>query len=119
RSAIARDESVLPLSATTISPTMLCSRRARRAFSMHLAKVSSSLRQGMTTDTSIGSVWRSNCIDSLHHDQITVLNLQKSPSNYKTSLLRARECCSCVSIVDDTYGVFVTCVATSSSIAPS
>src|SRR5689334_22779829 len=50
--AIAWDPSVLPLSATTISPSIPASSSARRAFRMQVASVSDSLRHGMTTDTS-------------------------------------------------------------------
>jgi hypothetical protein len=52
RVAMAGDPSVLPLSATTISPLILCSHSARRAFSRHASKVSASFGQGITTDTS-------------------------------------------------------------------
>jgi hypothetical protein len=45
---------VLPLSATTISPAMPPDCSAARAFSMHEASVSSSLRHGMTTESSTG-----------------------------------------------------------------
>src|SRR5688572_3197751 len=44
--------SVLPLSATMISPTIPLSRSALWAFPMHACKVSDSFRQGMTTETS-------------------------------------------------------------------
>ena len=46
------EPSVLPLSATITSPARPASRRARMAFSMQVASVSASFRQGMTMDTS-------------------------------------------------------------------
>src|SRR5215470_11261878 len=52
RVATLREPSTLPLSATMISPSMLCSCRHCCAFSMQLAKVSTSSKQGMTTDNS-------------------------------------------------------------------
>src|SRR5262245_65223264 len=52
--AICRESSVLPLSATIISPTMPHSRSAVWAFSMHVRSVSASFKQGITTETSIG-----------------------------------------------------------------
>src|SRR5260221_2792519 len=53
--AIRGEPSELPLSATTISPDIPASSRARRAFPRHTARVSASLRQGITTETSGGS----------------------------------------------------------------
>ncbi len=44
---------VLPLSATTTSPAMSCSRKAARPSAMHIPSELASLRQGITTDTSI------------------------------------------------------------------
>src|SRR4030095_6579127 len=52
RVAMACDPSVLLLSATITSPSILFSRNARCAFSIHVARVSASFRHGMTTDTS-------------------------------------------------------------------
>ena len=43
------EPSLLPLSATIVSPWMPSSRKARFVFSMQVASVSASLRQGMTT----------------------------------------------------------------------
>src|SRR5215510_10305634 len=62
RVAMAWEPSVLPLSATMISPLMRCSPNARWAFAMQASKVSASLRQGITTDTSsvvpfLGKLW--------------------------------------------------------------
>jgi hypothetical protein len=54
--AIACEPSVLPLSATTTSPAMPCSRNARAASSTQSARVSASFRQGMSTVSSIGSI---------------------------------------------------------------
>ena len=51
--AISCDPSVLPLSATIISPRIPLSSIARRVFFMQSASVSASFRQGMTTDSSI------------------------------------------------------------------
>src|ERR671925_649958 len=52
RAPIACDPSVLPLSATMISPTILCLQSPCHAFLIQLSKVSASFKQGMTTDTS-------------------------------------------------------------------
>src|SRR6266851_4290048 len=52
--AIAGEPSVLPLSATTTSPAIPACLIAARAFRMHVASVSASLRQGITTVTSSG-----------------------------------------------------------------
>src|SRR5262245_44926252 len=49
---------MLPLSATRTSPAILLSLSARFALRMQMAKVSASLRQGITTETS--TVWRSS-----------------------------------------------------------
>ena len=43
---------MLPLSATTISPAMLFSRKDRCAFSIQAARVSASFRQGIIMETS-------------------------------------------------------------------
>src|SRR5215469_14324848 len=56
RAAISDEPSVLPLSATMISPAIRCSQSTRRTFSMHSGRVSASLRQGITTDNSTGQV---------------------------------------------------------------
>src|SRR4051812_42639104 len=52
--AIAAESSVLPLSATTTSPAISARLIAASAFRMHVASVSASLRQGITTVTSSG-----------------------------------------------------------------
>ena len=52
RSAIACEPSVLPLSAIDDFAAIPCSRKARCAFSMQLASVSASFRQGITTENS-------------------------------------------------------------------
>src|SRR2546425_4718830 len=52
--AIAGESSVLPLSATTTSPAIPAFLIAASAFRMHVASVSASLRQGITTVTSSG-----------------------------------------------------------------
>jgi hypothetical protein len=51
---ISADLSVLPLSATMISPAMWLFCKVLRICSMHAATVASSLRQGMTTESSGG-----------------------------------------------------------------
>ena len=50
------EPSVLPLLAITTSPTMPLSAIARWAFSMQVASVSASFRQGMTTESSSAAV---------------------------------------------------------------
>src|SRR5437763_4857420 len=52
RSAMAREPSVLPLSATTISPSTPLASRKRRALAMHAPIVSASSRHGMTMESS-------------------------------------------------------------------
>src|SRR5215472_15448179 len=52
RAAISDEPSVLPLSATMISPAIRCSQSTCRTFSMHSGRVSASLRHGTTTDNS-------------------------------------------------------------------
>src|SRR5487761_601219 len=52
RMAMAGDPSVLPLSATMISPAMLDSRNTCSTFWMQVDSVSASFRQGRTTDSS-------------------------------------------------------------------
>src|SRR5229473_3097841 len=52
RSATSTEVSLEPLSATTTSPAIPAASNAARALSMQAPRVRSSLRQGMTTDTS-------------------------------------------------------------------
>jgi hypothetical protein len=52
--AMSTELSVLPLSATMISPAMPASDSAVCAFSMQTDRVSASLRHGITIDTSTG-----------------------------------------------------------------
>src|SRR5438876_942751 len=59
--AIAGESSVLPLSATTTSPAIPAFLIAASAFRMHVASVSASLRQGITTVTSIGVTGQAPC----------------------------------------------------------
>src|SRR4249919_2017947 len=54
RTAMVWEPSVLPLSATTTSPTTPSVQSADWAFVIHAANVSDSLRHGMTIDTSTG-----------------------------------------------------------------
>src|SRR5437764_483059 len=54
--AIACEPSVLPLSATTTSPTTLLRDRKLRALAMQRASVSASLRQGIRTVSSIAAL---------------------------------------------------------------
>src|SRR5688500_3691801 len=68
RSAMDWEPSVEPLSAMMISPWMLADSKARWALRMQVSRVSASLRQGMTTESSgasggasgvtvLGTVW--------------------------------------------------------------
>src|SRR5688572_27069553 len=55
--AISREPSVLPLSATRISAEIPLDSMNCLAFRMHVANVSASLRQGMSTVSSMASPW--------------------------------------------------------------
>src|ERR1700761_3097454 len=78
-SAIDCEPSVEPLSAMTTSPAMPFSRSAALALSMQVARVSASLRQGMTMVSSSG--------DSMVGDAVELMDLPRASCS--TAALRA------------------------------
>src|SRR6266568_6388021 len=105
RLAMAWEPSVLPLSATMVSPAILCSHNARWAFSIQRANVSDSFKQGITMDTSgtacsyipVGSVIQPStftCIEYYPHFKIGFVQNAPCMLLYKVGRLSDCTCCA-------------------------